>query len=126
MIVIAVVCGVLALLIIGTIAFGIGYIGSGSVGILTKKMLGKQMPAGHIVARSGEMGVQASTLMPGLYWRFPFIWQFGRVSVTIIPDDSIGLVEAIDGEVIQQGRLLGDSVECNSFQDAKKFWRAWS
>jgi hypothetical protein len=62
--------------------------------------------------------------MPGLYWRFPFIWQFGRVSVTIIPDDSIGLVEAIDGEVIQQGRLLGDSVECNSFQDAKSFWRA--
>ena len=121
MIAISVVCAVIALLIIAFIACGFGYIGSGSVGVLTKRMLGKQMPAGHVVARSGEMGVQAATLMPGLYWRVPIIWRFGRASVTIIPDDSVGLVEAIDGEVIQQGRLLGDSVDCNSFQDGKKF-----
>jgi uncharacterized membrane protein YqiK len=121
MIIGAIVGGVIALLVIGFIVIGIGYISSGSVGILTKKMMGKQMPAGHIIARSGEIGVQASILMPGLYWRMPFIWKFNRVPVTIIPDDSVGLVEAIDGKVLEPGRLLGDSVECNSFQDAKVF-----
>jgi hypothetical protein len=30
-------------------------------------------------------------------------------------------VESIDGIPLQKGRLLGDDVECNSFQDAKAF-----
>jgi len=33
----------------------------------------------------------------------------------------IGTIESIDGEPIPTGRLLGDAVECNQFQDAKMF-----
>jgi len=50
---------------------GFCLIGANQVGILTKNMFGKKMPEGQIIARHGEVGVQAQTLMPGLYWRFP-------------------------------------------------------
>jgi hypothetical protein len=36
-------------------------------------MFGKTMPQGHIIAVDGEVGIQADTLMPGLYWKMPFI-----------------------------------------------------
>ncbi len=91
------------------------------VGILRKKMTGKKLPQGKIIATDGEIGIQADTLMPGLYWRFPLIWKIRKVMVTQIPPGKIGVVESIDGQPIQSGRLLGDEVECNSFQDADMF-----
>ena len=77
------------------------------------------MPDGQIIARDGEIGIQARTLMPGLYWRLPIIWSFAKVPVVSI--DSVGLVESIDGEPLPKGRVLGDEVECNQFQDAEMF-----
>ena len=53
---------------------GLRLIRPNEVGILTKNMFGKKMPEGQIIAREGEIGVQASTLMPGLYWRLPIVW----------------------------------------------------
>ena len=91
------------------------------VGILTKKMSGKKLPQGKIIATEGEIGVQANTLMPGLYWRFPIIWKISKGRVTQIPQGSIGIVESVDGQPLQKGRLLADDVECNSFQDAAGF-----
>ena len=95
------------------------------VGILRKKMTGKKLPQGKIIATDGEIGIQADTLMPGLYWRFPLIWKIRKVMVTQIPPGKIGVVESIDGQPIQSGRLLGDEVECNSFQDADMFFSKW-
>lgn len=91
------------------------------VGILTKRMFGRKMPQGQVVARNGEIGVQANTLMPGLYWRIPIIWRIHKVSVTEILPEEVGIVESIDGKAIPKGRLLGDEVDCNHFQDAKMF-----
>jgi regulator of protease activity HflC (stomatin/prohibitin superfamily) len=91
------------------------------VGIVTKKMFGKSLPEGHIIATQGEIGVQASTLMPGLYWRFPVIWKIEKVGVTIIPSGKIGVVESVDGAQIPPGRLLGDEVDSDNFQNAKQF-----
>jgi uncharacterized membrane protein YqiK len=91
------------------------------VGIKRKKMLGKIMPQGHIIALDGEVGIQADTLMPGLYWKMPFIWTVERAKVVFIGPDSIGVVNAIDGKPMQKGRVLGDEVESNNFQDAKMF-----
>ncbi|MGA2518772.1 MAG: SPFH domain-containing protein [Thermodesulfobacteriota bacterium] len=91
------------------------------VGILTKNMLGKKMPEGQIIARHGQVGVQAKTLMPGLYWRLPIIWSFRKVPVVTIDIGSIGIVESIDGEALPKGRVLADEVECNQFQDAEVF-----
>jgi len=117
----------LSLLVLGFIVLawfliaGLKLIGDYQVGILTKKMFGNAMPQGQVVARNGEIGVQANILMPGLYWRIPIIWKIHKVPVTEIQPSEVGIVESIDGIAIPQGRLLGDEVECNHFQDAKMF-----
>ncbi|MCX7005794.1 MAG: SPFH domain-containing protein, partial [Kiritimatiellaeota bacterium] len=103
------------------LVLGLKLIGDNEVGILTKKMFGRKMPPGQIVARNGEIGVQADILMPGLYWRIPIIWKISKWPVTEILASEVGVVESIDGQSIPHGRLLGDEVECNHFQDAKKF-----
>jgi uncharacterized membrane protein YqiK len=100
---------------------GLYLIQDDQVGIKRKKMFGKTMPQGHIIAVDGEVGIQADTLMPGLYWKMPFIWTVERASVVTIGPDSIGVVNAIDGRPMQKGRVLGDEVESNNFQDAKMF-----
>ncbi|MGD0278494.1 MAG: SPFH domain-containing protein [Smithella sp.] len=100
---------------------GFCLIGAYEVGILTKNMFGKKMPEGQIIARHGEVGVQASTLMPGLYWRMPIIWSFTKVPVVMVEIAGIGIVESIDGEPLPKGRVLADEVECNQFQDAEMF-----
>jgi regulator of protease activity HflC (stomatin/prohibitin superfamily) len=100
---------------------GFCLIGPYQVGILTKNMFGRKMPEGQIIARHGETGVQASTLMPGLYWRMPIIWSFTKVSIVTVDIANIGIVESIDGEPLPKGRVLADEVECNQFQDAEMF-----
>jgi regulator of protease activity HflC (stomatin/prohibitin superfamily) len=100
---------------------GLRLIKANEVGILTKNMLGKKMPEGRILAREGEIGVQAKTLMPGLYWKMPIVWSFSKVPVVTIDVESVGVVESIDGEPLPKGRVLGDEVECNQFQDAMMF-----
>ena len=96
-------------------------IGANDVGILTKKMTGNKLPEGTVVARKGENGLQAGILMPGIYWRFWVFWAREKAKVTIIPPGKLGIVESIDGQPLPPHRILGDAVECSSFQDAKKF-----
>jgi regulator of protease activity HflC (stomatin/prohibitin superfamily) len=100
---------------------GLALIRDNEVGIVTKKMFGKKLPEGRIIAANGEIGVQAETLMPGLYWRIPVIWKIEKAPVTAVPPDSIGIVESIDGKPLQPGRILGDEVECMAFQNARQF-----
>jgi uncharacterized membrane protein YqiK len=100
---------------------GVKYIDRYQVGITTRKILGEKMPQGQVIARKGEIGIQADTLMPGLYWFNPFIWTIETVNVTTIGKSEVGVVESIDGLPIPTGRLLGDEVESNQFQDAKMF-----
>lgn len=100
---------------------GIVYIGRYEVGIQTKKMFGAKMPQGKIIACNGEIGIQADTLMPGLYWRNPIVWKIEKEQVTVITEEQVATIEAIDGNVIPTGRLLADNVDCNNFQDAKAF-----
>jgi uncharacterized membrane protein YqiK len=87
---------------------GFCLIGANQVGILTKNMFGKKMPEGQIIARHGEIGVQARTLMPGLYWKLPIVWSFTKVPVVTVDIDSISVVESIDGEPLPKGRVLAD------------------
>jgi uncharacterized membrane protein YqiK len=113
--------GILGLIIVILFLSGFCTIGANEVGILTKRMLGKGMPPGQIIARKGEVGIQAKVLMPGLYWRMPIIWSFSKVPVVAIDQGNIGVIESIDGEPLSPGRLLGDTVQCNQFQDAEMF-----
>lgn len=121
MVYLAGVGGVLGLFAVIFWFMGFKLIHDNEVGIVTKKMFGKTMPEGQIIARNGEVGIQAQTLMPGLVWRNPVSWKVEKVPVTDIEPNEIGVVESVDGEPITMGRLLGDAVECNSYQDAKKF-----
>ncbi len=100
---------------------GIVLISRYEVGIRTKKMFGEKMPQGSIIACKGEIGIQADTLMPGLYWFNPITWKIEKEKVTVVGETEIGVVESVDGEPIQTGRLLGDAVECNNYQDARAF-----
>ncbi len=100
---------------------GVVYIGRYEVGIVTKKIFGKKMPQGKIIACNGEIGIQAYTLMPGLYWFNPITWKVEKERVTVVTEEEIATIEAVDGDVIQTGRLLSNAVDCNNFQDARAF-----
>src|ERR1051326_6549028 len=91
----SIVVGVIALYVV--VLRGIFVIREDKVGILTKKFGGRSMPPGQIIARRGEVGTQAKTLMPGMYYRFPIIWSHKAVDVTKIGPGKIGIVESIDG-----------------------------
>src|SRR2546426_7437231 len=98
---------------------GLYLIRAGEVGVLVKRLGGRKMPAGQVIARHGEIGTQAATLMPGLYWRMPVVWSMRRSKVVQVAETEIATVEAIDGRPLPEGRLLGDEVECNQFQDGQ-------
>lgn len=116
-----IVLGIVVLMAVAVMISGFRLIQANEVGILTRNMFGKKMPEGQIIARNGEVGVQARILMPGLYWRLPIIWSFTKVPVVTVDDDSIGLIESVDGEPLPKGRVLADEVECNQFQDGEMF-----
>ncbi|MCI4331251.1 MAG: hypothetical protein L3K19_05330 [Thermoplasmata archaeon] len=100
---------------------GLFLITENEVGILTRRMFGTRMPPGQVIARHGQVGVQATTLMPGLYWRMPIIWNIKKAPVIEVGEANTATIESIDGRPLPKGRLLGDEVECNQFQDAEKF-----
>jgi len=114
-----IIIGIVVLLIL--LIPGLKLITDLEVGILTKRMFGRKMPQGQVVARNGQIGVQADILMPGLYWRIPIIWKIHKSPITEILPQEVGIVESIDGRPIPKGRFLGDEIECNHFQDAKMF-----
>ena len=75
-----------------------------------------------IIATKGEAGFQAKALAPGLYFGMWF-WQYDVTmeQFMIIPEGKIGLVMSKDGAPIPTGNILGQSVDCDNFQDAEKF-----
>src|SRR3989454_5704170 len=110
--------------LVATLVFflkGLYLIRAGEVGVLVKRLGGRKMPAGQVIARHGEIGTQAATLMPGLYWRIPVVWSMRRSKVVQVAETEIATVEAIDGRPLPKGRLLGDEVECNQFPGGEAF-----
>ena len=91
-------------------------------GIVVKKFGGGALQPGRLIALKGEAGYQADTLPPGLHFGY-FRWQYRilKVPVTVVPQGEIALVVAADGESIPAERILGKVVECDNYQDARKF-----
>jgi len=113
---------ILALLLVGPLVLGAVLIQERQVGIVVKRFGTRALPPGRFVALGGEAGYQADTLAPGLhfgYWR----WQYRiiKVAVTVVPQGEIALVLAADGAPIPPERILGRVVECDNFQDARRF-----
>jgi uncharacterized membrane protein YqiK len=103
---------------------GLTTIGEGEVGIVVRKftLSGKGLPPTRLVALDGEAGIQADTLAPGWHWGyFPWQYQVRKEKVVVIPQSEIALVVAADGAAIPSERILGKIVDCDNFQDARKF-----
>jgi uncharacterized membrane protein YqiK len=117
-----VVAGIAALIFI-SIFLGIRSIPNNCVGIIEKKWSGKgSVSGGRIIALGGEAGYQADLLRGGIhlfYW--PWQYRIHKVSLVIVPQGKIGYVYARDGEPLPPSQTLGRVVDCNLFQDARKF-----
>ena len=117
--------GILGLLIlISLVPFLMGavLIRERQVGIVVKKFGGGDLQPGRLIALDGEAGYQADTLAPGLHFGY-FRWQYRilKVPVTVVPQGEIALVVAAAGAPIPAERILGKVVDCDNFQDARKF-----
>ena len=92
------------------------------VGVVVKRWGGRGLEPGRLIALGGEAGYQADTLAPGLHFRL-WRWQYRilKVPVTVVPQGEIALVLAADGAAIPAERILAKIVDCDNFQDARKF-----
>lgn len=115
---------VIGLVVLGLIAVlsGLVVIGERQVGIVVKKFSGRNLPPGKLIALHGEAGYQADTLTPGWFFGY-WPWQFTviKAPVIIVPQGEIAVVVANDGAPIPPERILGQVVDCDNFQDARKF-----
>jgi uncharacterized membrane protein YqiK len=91
------------------------------VGIVVRKRSRNKLPSGQLIALNGEAGCQADTLAPGTYLRLCILYAVEKVPATVVPPGEIGLVIANDGQPIPPDRILGRKVDCDNFQDARKF-----
>jgi uncharacterized membrane protein YqiK len=116
--------GIFIIILLPRIGWIVGLIsvGESQVGIITKKFSTKNLPPGRLTALNGEAGLQADTLSPGFYFGY-FPWQYSikKEPVIVIPQDEIGLIVANDGSQIPADRILGRRIDCDRFQDARKF-----
>ncbi|HKG21218.1 MAG TPA: SPFH domain-containing protein [Blastocatellia bacterium] len=95
------------------------------IAIKERRYFGAKMPPGRVVATEGEVGIQADVLKPGLHFiRYPFERVVRKVPLIEIGSDEIGIIEAVDGEPMPEGRILApDRAQNahNNFQDPIAF-----
>lgn len=115
----------LVLVVGGFLLGSVRYVGSNEVGIVTKQAFGSQLTDGKIIAVDGEMGVQATVLAPGWHFGYvPGIYSVHNVDLTEIKPDEVGLIEASDGEPLNDGQLFAPEFKHDEFQkmlDARHF-----
>ncbi|WP_341524840.1 flotillin family protein [Nostoc sp. UHCC 0302] len=103
---------------------GLVVIGEREVGIVVRKftLSGRGLPPGRLIALDGEAGLQADTLAPGWHWGY-WPWQYSvkKESVIVVPQGEIALIVAADGASNPPERILGKIVNCDNYQDARKF-----
>ncbi len=120
-----VMTGMLILMVLAWLSpalLGMVLIRERQVGIVVKKFGARSLPPGRLLALDGEAGYQADTLAPGLHFGY-FRWQYRilKMPVTVVPQGEIALVVAADGAPTPAERILGRIVDCDNFQDARKF-----
>jgi uncharacterized membrane protein YqiK len=77
---------------------------------------------GQIIALDGEAGFEAELLRGGLHFHYPR-WQY-RIHyhpLVTIRQGRIGYIYARDGEPLPAGQTLARVMDCNHFQDARRF-----
>ena len=59
---------------------------------------------------------------PGSFRINPLLFSVEFADALDIPQGKIGVVEAHDGSALPSGRVMAKGVECDSYQDADKFF----
>jgi len=110
------------MLMFAPLLMGMVIIREDQVGVVIKKFARRNLPAGEIIALNGEAGYQADTLPPGVYFGYGF-WQYtiAKSPIIVVPPSEIALVVAAAGAPIPAERILGQVVDCDNFQDARRF-----
>src|ERR1051326_7878307 len=112
----------MVLLLLGPFLSGAVLIRERQVGVVVKRFAGRSLPPGRLVALAGEAGYQADTLAPGLHFGY-WPWQYTvlKAPLTIVRQGELALVLAADGAAIPPERILAKVVDCDTFQDARRF-----
>ena len=99
------------------------YIPNDRIGIVEKLWSARgSLTEGAVIALHGEAGYQADILRGGMHfglWR----WQYAvhKFPLVTIKQGKIGYVFSRGGDQLQPSQTLAKIVECNNFQDARKF-----
>ncbi len=119
-----VLLGILFLVLFTWVSNLLVVIGGTQFGIVERKYIGRKLPSDRVIAQNREVGVQARTIGPGIHVFFPFLFSVLKQNFIVIQEDSIGLVESIDGMPLTAGHIFGRSVEGHNFyQDGEAFLR---
>jgi uncharacterized membrane protein YqiK len=99
------------------------YIPNNRIGIIEKLWsAGGSLTEGAIIALKGEAGYQADILRGG--WHFGlWRWQYAvhKFPLITIKQGRIGYVFSRGGEQLEPSQTLAEIVDCNTFQDSRKF-----
>lgn len=98
---------------------------------------GEQPPDGRIVGKQvncdnfqdaraflgdgGQRGPQVGIIPPGTWRINPLLFTVKTSEMTVVPPNMIGVVEARDGAPLSKGRVIGEKVECDMFQNGQQF-----
>jgi len=99
------------------------YIPNNRIGVVEKLWSSAgSLSEGAVIALHGEAGYQADILRGGIHvglWR----WQYAihKFPLITIKQGKIGYVFSRGGEQLEPSQTLAEIVECNNFQDARKF-----
>jgi len=96
-------------------------VGGKEIKILERRWFGNQMPKDRVFAKSNEIGVQARTKGPGLYFLTPFIYKRKRYDFTVIGTNEVGLIISVDGNPVPSGKIFAKTINCNLYQDGEAF-----
>ncbi len=100
-------------------------VGGTQIAVVERKYFGKSLPQGRVIALTGEIGIQARTLGPGLHLLIPFLYAVNKLSFTNVLENEVGLLESIDGDPVPPGKIFAKVVSGhNSFQDGEQFLKS--
>ena len=69
--------------------------------------LGQALPAGQVIARTGQQGAQADILTPGWHFGYiPMLHDVDQVPMLEIPSGKVGLVTAMDGAPLPKDEVF--------------------
>jgi len=92
-------------------------VGPKEIAIKERRYIGRRMTSGRVVATSGEVGIQADVLKPGLHFiLWPIECVVQKVPLVCIQSDEVGVIEAVDGKPLPAGRIFAPD-EANNAHD---------